>query len=845
MSEKLILIDGNSLLNRAFYAIPALNSRDGVPTNAVYGFSTMLLKMIETIHPTYIGAVFDLKGPTFRHLRYDGYKATRKPMPTDLAVQLPLLKELLGAMNVKCLSVQGYEADDVIGTIASRENVETIIVTGDRDSFQLISPTTKVHFTKRGITDVDVFDEQKFREVYGFAPQGMVDLKSLMGDASDNIPGVPGVGEKTALKLMTDYGSLDGVYAHLDEITGATNRKLTEGKESAYLSYELATICRNAPIEYKLEDLTYDFPFGMEVKRKFEQFAFKSLLNRPVFSEAAQKVEIEATQEQVTLEELKKLDFSKGYALCLAEDGVHFAFNAEVDYAVTIGTDLFSFGATTEDILRAIPYLADGSVKKTVFDAKSLRHTFTDYGLELGGVDIDVQLCQYVTDCVKPNASLSAVLSNFGLDDYEGFPAAGLYRVGELLREEVKPFSHVYYDLELPLSDVLFRMERYGWKVDKAVLEQLGTELKTEIDVISKHIIELAGRSFNINSPKQLGEVLFVDLGLASGKKTKTKSYSTSAEVLEELRGDHPIVDEILRYRMLWKLHATYVEGLQKILGAGDVVHTVFKQNVTATGRLSSVEPNLQNIPVREEEGRRLRKMFVAREGCTLVSADYSQIELRLLAHLSGEEALIEAYRNGEDIHTATAATVFGVPKSEVTPAMRRDAKAVNFGVIYGISDFGLAKNIGVSVAKARKYISEYFMRYPKVKAYLDECVALAHAHGKLQTLLGRVRRFDNINSSNFQLRSFNERAAMNMPMQGTAADLIKIAMLDVDKAFRSHGLKAQLLCQVHDELIVECPESEVTEVKRLLTECMEQAMTLSVPLVAEAAEGKTWFDLK
>lgn len=851
MSQSLVLIDGNSLINRAFYAIGMLNARDGTPTNALYGFVNMLVKLIQTEQPDSLAVVFDRHAPTFRHRMYDQYKGTRKGMPEDLACQMPLLKELLTLMDIRFYEIDGYEADDIIGTIASHSDRPTVIVTGDRDALQLVSDRVTVRLTLRGLSQTADFTVPAFREEYGFDPVKLIDLKALMGDSSDNIPGVKGVGEKTAKDLIVRYGSLDGVYDHLDEIKGALHDKLANDKESAYLSYRLATIDTQVPIEYSIDQMTYQFPFAPQVRAKFEAYSFKGLSAKEALfassdSEQEARPSVQAECVKLTSTDFGALDFNKPFALFVASDAVHVAFDARTDYSVRLGGDLIDPGITLDEAMRMIPQLSDDRIPKTLFGIKALRRLLAPYGIEIEGADFDVQLAQYVIDCNQENDSLGAVLSHYGIgqDGYEAAQAAGLLCLRERMEPLLQPFSEVFYQIEMPMERVLFEMEQTGFLLDTAALEESGRVLSEELDLQEKKIIDLAGQSFNVNSPKQIGQILFDKLGLDAGKKTKTKAYSTSAEVLENLRGE-PIVDALLRYRFISKLYHTYIEGISKLLGSDHVIHTIFKQTVTTTGRLSSTEPNLQNIPIREEEGRVLRKMFVARPGCILVSADYSQIELRLLTHFSQETAMIEAYRAGADIHTTTASHVFGVPESEVTSKMRRDAKAVNFGVIYGISDFGLSKNLGISVAQARKYILGYFMRYPRIKEYLDGTVELARKNGCLSTLTGRVRKFENIHSSNFQLRSFNERAAKNFPLQGTAADLIKIAMLRVSAALKKQVPTAHLLLQVHDELIVECLEQDADRVAEILKSEMEHAMSLSIPLVAEVARGKTWFELK
>lgn len=843
--DNMLLIDGNSLINRAFYALPPLTNAKGEPTQAVYGFTTMLIKAIEDYKPKYIAVAFDLKAPTFRHLKYDGYKATRKGMPEELAVQLPILKELLKLMNISIVEKQGFEADDIIGTLAADDSVMTYIITGDRDSLQLIGKTTRVVLTKRGITDTVVLDEAKLMEDFALTPRQVIDYKSLAGDSSDNIPGVPGVGDKTALNLISRYSDLGGVYSHIDEIGGKLGERLRAGEQTALLSYELATIKTDVPLEEKTSDFIFDFPFSAPVRTFFADNGFKSLLKRDdIFaagSEKAAVVKMTAVSEKriESLEFLSEL-FSEAASFAVAFcDDIRISTDGAAEYVIPLNRSLVDTGFEYGAVIRALkPYLENSELKKYVFDGKRVKKTLKSEGTGLSGYD-DVKLLQYLADMRVGGDSLTELLETLGYDKDK--PAAALFLLGEELKREIKKLGmeELYLKAELPLVDVLFDMEERGVQVDVKLLNKLGDKFISEADQLSKVIFELAGKRFNINSPRQLASVLFDDLKIPYPKKSA--KHSTNAEILEMITEEHEIVPLVSKYRFIAKLNSTYIEGIRRLLTPDNIIHTDYKQMLTTTGRLSSAEPNLQNIPVREEEGKSLRGLFTARDGYTLVSADYSQIELRLLTHFSGDSRMLELYRNGEDIHTRTAAEVFGVPVSEVTSKMRREAKMVNFGIIYGMSDYGLSQSLKCSVSTARKYMETYFERFSSIKPYFDSIVQNAKKTGYTTTLLGRVRYIPELASPNYMTRQFGERAAMNMPLQGSAADIIKLAMVDV--AARLKGLKSRLILQIHDELIVEADDKEVDTVKAVLKESMENCVSLSVPLTVDIECGKSWLD--
>ncbi len=851
--KKFVLIDGNSLINRAFYALPPLTGNNGTPTQGVYGFTTMLIKAISEIKPDYLAVAFDLPQPTFRHLKYTEYKAQRKKMPQELAVQLPVLKELLNKMGVAVVEKAGFEADDIIGTMAKKaENVHTYIITGDRDSLQLIDENITVMLTKKGLSEVHSLNREELYKEFMLTPAQVIDYKALCGDASDNIPGVAGIGDKTATTLINTYKSLSGVYEHLSEITGKLNEKLNEGKETAYLSQYLATIDTNVELEISEKDCRYNFPFSGAVKLFFQELNFKSLVKKDeLFSldqgqeyiGASNKKPLTSVKVISDIDQLKAIlgGVKEGRIALDFGNSINFAVNSGTEYAVNISYSLIDSGLDYNDTVKAfIPVLENEAVLKVLFDYKVFKKL-----PEVNKIDIrnytDVKLMQYLVDMSVKYDTLGELLTTYDADEHE--PATGLLFISSVLATEIEKLDmhKLYYDVELPLTKILSEMEKRGFRVDLAKLTELGNEFYKKQEVLTDQIYKLAGVEFNINSPKQLSKVLFEDMKIPY--PNKSKNISTSADILEQLEEEYPVARLILNYRFYAKLNSTYVEGLKKVADMAGFVRTEFKQTLTSTGRLSSVEPNLQNIPVRQDEGRMLRAAFIAKEGNVLVSADYSQIELRLMAHFSRDKIMTQAYLNNEDIHASTAAEVFGVNKNEVTAAMRRDAKAVNFGIIYGISDFGLAKNLNIAPYKAKQYISKYFERFSGIKAYLEKSVALAKEKGYAVTLLNRVRKIPELYSSNYNIRQFGERVAMNMPLQGSAADIIKIAMIGVERALE--GMKSKLILQVHDELIIDAAMDEVDEVKRILKDEMENAVTLNVPLTVDIGCGKTWFDCK
>ncbi len=846
---KLMILDGNSIVNRAFYGIRMLNAPDGTPTNGVYGFLTILQRLLEEEHPEGLCVAFDLKAPTFRHQQYEGYKAQRKGMPEELAVQMPVLKEVLDAMGVTRVEKEGFEADDLIGTLSRKcreKGVDCRIVTGDKDSFQLIAPGVVVKHvkTRMGQTETVDYTEARFREEYGFDPPRMVDFKALMGDPSDNIPGVPGVGEKTALDLIRRYESLEQIYAQLDslDIRESVRKKLREGEESARLSYALATIDTNVPLDLEPEGAAWSFSPTPELYAIFQRLGFARLIERwglmpGETAAAAQEPELEETEcaggadLSALLERLKE---SPAVAV-LAPEGLEALHLATATERCVVRAE--TAGAGYDAFLRR---LFSPEVKKVGHDVKDLMRRALQKGLGTEGFVFDTALAAYL---------LEATASAYGLErlsqKYLGAARSGtdavlaLYPVLAAALAE-QGVEKLYYEAELPLCAVLAEMEEQGFAVDKEALYAFGESLSGGIAALEQSIWDAAGEEFNINSPKQLGHILFEKLMLPAGKKTKT-GWSTNADVLEKLRDKHPIIQMILDYRMLTKLKSTYADGLLKVIGPDGRIHTSFQMTVTATGRLSSTEPNLQNIPIRRELGGEIRKMFVAGPGQVLVDADYSQIELRILAHISGDETMENAFLSGEDIHAVTASQVFGVPLSEVTPLQRSRAKAVNFGIVYGISAWSLAQDIGVFPAEAKAYMDAYLEKYHGVRSYMKAIVDKAKADGFVSTVFGRRRALPELRSSNFNLRAFGERVALNMPIQGTAADIIKLAMVAVQRRLKAEGLSARLILQVHDELIAECPEAEAAQVSAILKEEMENVVHWRVPLTAEAKTGKSW----
>ncbi len=833
---KLVLIDGNSLINRAYYAMPSLTDNKGRSTGGLYGFASMLYRLISKEKPTHMAVAFDLKAPTHRHQKYPLYKAQRKPMPNELAEQLPLLKALLNAMNIMCVEKEGYEADDIVGTLSKIFDIPTVIVSGDKDCLQLIDNKTTVLYTRRGITDVIEYTPQRLLED-GLTPAQVTDLKGLMGDTSDNIPGVPGVGEKTAKQLLADYGSIDNIYEHIDEQKGKLKEKLEENKALAYFSKELATITRDMECNLTLDALEFRYPFGADAEKMMRDFNFRTLIDRFEFCSADASVEL--LGEVVFIDERSEFDRvlqgieGQRFAYRLGEELI-FSFCTDTEYRVTLKADLTSGDIGYDYALKSIlSVLNDQSYTKIAFDVKIDYHTVGQtYPAE------DVMLMSYVLDAGHNWSSLEEMLKYYG---YSGArPAAEMLSLFEELKSRLtsRGILSVYQEIEKPLVKVLYDMEKTGFRVDIAALRELERKFTLELNTLTSDIYMFAKRQFNINSPKQLGTVLFDELKLPSDKKK-----STGADKLNFLADKHPIIPLLLRYRELSKLLSTYITNLP--LDADGRLRTVFKQAVTTTGRLSSTEPNLQNIPIRRADGREIRRAFIASDGNVLISADYSQIELRLMAHYSKDKELIKAYIENRDIHTATAAKVFGVLEIEVTDEMRRRAKAVNFGIIYGISDFGLSESIKTSIAEAKSFIEKYFETYPAVKRYMDESKKTALENGYATTLFGRVRYIPELKSGNYNVRSFGERAAMNMPLQGSASDIIKIAMKNVYAALIEQGLRAKLILQVHDELIVDSPLEEVEKVKSLLKSEMESVIKLAVPLIVDVGSGANWMEAK
>ena len=889
--KKLMVLDGNSIVNRAFYGVSQnLTTRAGQPTNAIFGFLNILNKLLEEEKPDALCVTFDRKAPTFRHLAYEGYKATRKGMPDELASQMPILKDVLGTMNIPMYELDGWEADDLLGTISAKDAAagwDTVVVTGDKDSLQLVTDRTTVKLvsTRMGRTTTRDMTPEAFQDEYGFAPIHIIDLKALMGDSSDNIPGVKGVGEKTAMALIRRYGSIDALYAAMPAPEMAPGepakpgvvKKLAEGEGDARMSYDLATIRTDAPIDFAPEDNLRREADNGRLYQLFLDLEFAKLIDKyhltapqgEVQAEAEPSSEVTCSSEVVTdrtrAEELLELWRKKDCVDVLALPSLDvvcvecWLSESESHAALFFSDKLEGYN----DFLKAL-FAPD--VKKAAHGVKSLCRALLEEGITPGGFVFDTEVAAYLlapTDGSYDLEKLGMTYYNHQFAKAADYLAEGAFGpladpvaptaallshcalIGSLretlaARLEELGMMKLYQEIELPLCSVLAEMETAGFLIDRGALVSFGEMLSGRIDAAQARIYELAGETFNINSTQQLGHILFDELGLPPVKKTKT-GYSTNAEVLDKLRGKHPIIEEILDYRQLTKLKSTYVDGLSKVIPSDGRIHTSFQNTVTATGRLSSTEPNLQNIPVRTELGAELRKMFVAPAGKVLVDADYSQIELRLLACMAGDRAMIDGFNSGADIHTITASQVFGVSPGEVTPLMRRSAKAVNFGIVYGISPFSLSQDIGVTVAQAKEYMDKYFQHYSGVRAYMDAVVEQAKADGYVSTLFGRRRWVPELKSSNFNTRSFGERVALNAPIQGTAADIIKLAMIRVRDRLRSEGLEGKLVLQVHDELIVECPEGEAETVCRLVEEEMEAVAALPVTLVADTAAGRTW----
>lgn len=876
MKKKLVLIDGNSIAYRAFFALPLLNNDKGIHTNAIYGFTMMLNRILEDEKPTHLLVAFDAGKTTFRHKTFSEYKGGRQKTPPELSEQFPFIRELLDAYGISRYELENYEADDIIGTLslqAEGDDFEVKIISGDKDLTQLSSEKTTVSITRKGITEIEDYTPAYIQEKYGITPDRIIDMKGLMGDASDNIPGVPGVGEKTALKLLKEFGSLETILSSVDKVGGnKLKEKLEEFKEQALMSKELATITREAPIEIQLSEVEYEGYERDKVVSIYKELGFNSLLDKLSGDIGSEEVELEEIEFEV-VNEITEDIFSaeNAFYIEVLEDNYHYADII----GFSIANDKGTFFISTEKALASHAFkqwAEDASKEKVVYDAKRSEVSLRHHGIHLAGVSFDLLIASYL---INPSATIEDVASVAKSHGYESIQsdeafygkgakrrvpeegvlavhlarkAAALEALKDKLDKELKDNqqAELFYELEMPLSLILADMESCGVKMDLERLKAMGEEIYSKLVAIESRIHELAGEKFNINSPKQLGVILFEKLGLPVYKKTKT-GYSTSADVLEKLETKHEIVREILDYRQLGKLQSTYIEGLLKIVNKdNEKVHTRFNQALTQTGRLSSTDPNLQNIPIRLEEGRKIRQAFIPSEkDWVIFAADYSQIELRVLAHIAKDDKLIEAFKHDMDIHTKTAMEVFHVSEEDVTSNMRRHAKAVNFGIVYGISDYGLSQSLGITRKEAGQFIDRYLESYPGVKAYMEDIVADAKQKGYVSTLLHRRRYLPEITSRNFNLRSFAERTAMNTPIQGSAADIIKKAMIDMAERLKSENLKTRLLLQVHDELIFEAPKDELDILKKIVPEVMENAVELKVPLKVDYAYGPTWFDAK
>lgn len=882
MEKRLIIIDGNSIINRAFYALPDMSNSEGLKTNAIFGFVRMMFKIIEDYQPTHMSVAFDKKAPTFRHKQYADYKAGRKKMPDELAQQLQPLKDLLDKFNINRLELEGYEADDLIGTVArlgEENDFKVYIVTGDKDAIQLASHKTTTLITKKGVGEVEEYNYDSVLERYEMTPTQFIDLKGLMGDKSDNIPGVPGVGEKTGIKLLKQYSTIENLIEHTDELKGSIKKKIEENKDLALMSKELATIITNVPIEVKLEDLAYGDYNKDDVVEKFKEFGFTSLITKLLDIEGGEttiKEEIDLKIEHLDNVEdfIKKAEENKKVIIdVIGKEGN--ILDKRVLY-VFLSLDGNKIYYVNEDELPQIKtLLSNPEIKKHGYDLKEDYILLKPYEIELNSMDFDITIAEYLIDSKSSTSyECSAIAMKYltrkikskedllgkgakakKFDEIE-FDELSAY-IGDILNtvngvypkmeENLKEteMDGLFYHVEMPLVEVLGSMEYIGMKVDKDQLNELKEKFTTIINELENEIFELAGEPFNINSPKQLGVVLFEKLGLPVIKKTKT-GYSTNAEVLEKLRDKHEIIDKITEYRQIVKLNSTYVEGLLKIINPKTGrIHSSFNQTITTTGRISSTEPNMQNIPVKTEMGRDIRKVFVADDNCKLVDADYSQVELRVLAHMSGDENMIDAFKHGEDIHSKTASQIFDVDIKDVTSKQRIEAKAINFGIIYGKTDFGLSQDLNIPVATAKAYIDSYFNKYPKIKEFMDEAVESATETGYATTILNRRRYIPEIKASNFIVRNQGKRFAMNAPIQGSAADIIKVAMVNVYNKLKENNMKSRLILQVHDELIVEAVDEELEMAEKIVREEMENAQSMDVKLDVDLNTGDSWYETK
>ena len=834
--DKFLIVDGNSIANRAFYAMPYLSNREGKPSGAVYGFANILIKLILQEKPSHIAVAFDHARKTFRNDIYADYKGQRKPAPPELIAQFPLIKDMLSKMGVKTYEFENIEADDIIGTIVKNSSCPKILLSGDRDLFQLIDNNTIVWFPRKGVSEVDKVTLSNLKETFGVAePYQVVEAKALMGDSSDNIPGVKGIGEKTAQSLIEKYNDLDGVYKNLDIIKGKIAQRLANDKDNAYMSKLLATIKTDCDINFNIEECKFTFPFSQEVYQFFKSMDFNSLIRNDMLFDKLSILEIKRTKTQkvsLTVEALNKICEQKTGIFCYNFSNMTFYCGEGEIYFLDHNYDMFSSPLSFEQVCLGLKRIfEDQKILKLTFSSKEDMHILDKFGIELNNF-IDLAVQNYVI-----NAGSRLSNDNIEVDEY-----LSLHNLFNKQIEELG-VENIYRDIEVPLIKVLKNMEDYGFKINENRLDELSGELENKLSALQEEIFVEADEEFNINSPKQVAYILFEKLGI---KSYNNRKQSTSVGVLDELRYI-PIVAHILDWRKVSKLKNTYIDVYKNICkSTGPIIHTRFNQTLTSTGRLSSSEPNLQNIPTRNEEGRELRKLFISKfEGGKITSADYNQIELRLLADMSGEEHLIEAYKKGDDIHTITASQIFGVDVKDVTADMRREAKAVNFGIIYGISDYGLSHNIKSTVMQAKKYIESYFDRYPKVKNFMNDNVAYAKEHGLVKTKFGRVRKIPEISSSKYMVRTFGERVAMNMPLQGTASDIIKMAMNDVFDEFEKRKLKSQLILQIHDELIVDTFPGEEDIVKDILTDKMQNVTTLKVPLLVSIGQGESLYDCK
>ena len=882
MEKRLIIIDGNSIINRAFYALPDMSNSEGLKTNAIFGFVRMMFKIIEDYQPTHMSVAFDKKAPTFRHKQYADYKAGRKKMPDELAQQLQPLKDLLDKFNINRLELEGYEADDLIGTVArlgEENDFKVYIVTGDKDAIQLASHKTTTLITKKGVGEVEEYNYDSVLERYEMTPTQFIDLKGLMGDKSDNIPGVPGVGEKTGIKLLKQYSTIENLIEHTDELKGSIKKKIEENKDLALMSKELATIITNVPIEVKLEDLEYGDYNKDDVVEKFKEFGFTSLITKLLDIEGGEttiKEEIDLKIEHLDNVEdfIKKAEENKKVIIdVIGKEGNILDKRVLYVFLSLDGNEIYY---VNEDELPQIKtLLSNPEIKKHGYDLKEDYILLKPYEIELNSMDFDITIAEYLIDSKSSTSyECSAIAMKYltrkikskedllgkgakakKFDEIE-FDELSAY-IGDILNtvngvypkmeEKLKEteMDGLFYHVEMPLVEVLGSMEYIGMKVDKDQLNELKEKFTTIINELENEIFELAGEPFNINSPKQLGVVLFEKLGLPVIKKTKT-GYSTNAEVLEKLRDKHEIIDKITEYRQIVKLNSTYVEGLLKIINPKTGrIHSSFNQTITTTGRISSTEPNMQNIPVKTEMGRDIRKVFVADDNCKLVDADYSQVELRVLAHMSGDENMIDAFKHGEDIHSKTASQIFDVDIKDVTSKQRIEAKAINFGIIYGKTDFGLSQDLNIPVPTAKAYIESYFSKYPKIKEFMDNAVETATETGYATTILNRRRYIPEIKASNFIVRNQGKRFAMNAPIQGSAADIIKVAMVNVYNKLKENEMKSKLILQVHDELIVEAVDEELELAEKIVREEMENAQSMDVKLDVDLNTGNSWYETK